>query len=528
MIFILNVPFEERNQVKALGARWYSDERKWVYKGDVLPEGLKRWYDDPQDSDNQITGGEELPINNFDPYANYQTVSQVNNMISRIFNGTTQFYNILVKGEVTNFRKETRRDHYYFSLKEIVRKEINGRIEEEKILLPCIMWESTANRILNFELDQGQQVAVKGTLKFYDKGGQTQFIVTEIHNIGAGLSNLAYLELKNRLQAEGLFNEEYKKPIPKHIETIGVLAAKKGQAILDVCSNVREMNPYVQMYLFSVNVQGKNAVNTILEGIRTLDDMNLDVIILTRGGGSDEELSVFNDERVVRAVFNARTPMVSAIGHEGNKPLVDSVADLEVNAPTKAALKIIPDIMKQMKTVDERRRNIANLMAMIVKNRRLLVETKLARLNQNSPQTRFKENSEKLKHLQEMLVMNIKNVYRIRSERFQYLDENIIVNMNQKFSRYKEKSEILVEKLNSNMTQNFEKRKHRLEVLLTKLNVLSPTATLVRGFGYISKDDKPVTSVDEVKQGEGIRVRLHDGSIDAKVTEVVKETLATE
>lgn len=474
--FKLNVPFKDKDEAKKFGAKWYSEDKYWYYSGDELPEGLRRWYPlyKPVDGKEGVyldteTGeiigdsSEITPVNNEtvnDPYAKYRTVSEINRMISDIVNATNEFRAILVKGEVTNFDGKKGR-HYYFAIK------------DDSALLPCVMWDSTAAYALKFKLEKGQQVAIAGSLEYYDAQGKAQLIVSTIENIGDGEANLAFIKLKAKLEAEGLFAPERKKSIPKHPKQVGIITSKNGQAIKDICKIAEKRNPYVQLILYHVNVQGVNAVSTIVNGIKTLDGMGLDTIIVGRGGGSDEELNSYNHERIVRAVAEAKTPIVSAVGHQGHWTLIDFVADKRVATPSEAAEETIPDVITDISRIELLKNTIRDRMKAIIENRRLLIKSTLSDIEKNSPQNRLNENKDRLKHFSELMDMNIRSA--------------------------------------------FQKYNNRFEVLLAELNGLSPTAKLVGGFGYVTKENKPVKNVADVKPGDDINIRMHDGDIAATV-----------
>ena len=595
MVYRLNVPYSEKDEAKSLGAKWYASEKYWYYKGDSLPQGLKRWYREENgkesrgigsdvltfggsddigkngnsgvydqgvsvdsdryirlDSDEskiidtetgeiievytlngRIPSGGDIPFggetpfghlesnnnrskyytsdiflsqneNDRNQYANYRTVSEVNTMISEIVYATNEFRSILVKGEVTNFDGKKGR-HYYFAIK------------DEWALLPCVMWDHTAAYALNFKLEKGQQVALSGSLEFYKEGGRAQLIVSGIENIGEGQANLALIKLKAKLEAEGLFAPERKKPIPKHPAQVGIITSKNGQAIKDICKVANKRNPYVQLVLYHVNVQGVNAVGTIVEGIKALDSMGLDTIIVGRGGGSDEELNVYNDERIARTVSEAVTPIVSAVGHQGHWTLIDYVADKRAATPSEAAEETIPDIMTDIKRVELLLKGISDNMASILKGRRLLIDAKLSELEKNSPQMKLKEKTDRLTHLAEMMEINIRNRYSSCKDRVNTLSEAITGNMKLIYAGYRDKPQNLLDSINSNMQLIYQRYSKRFEVLLAELNGLSPTAKLVGGFGYVTRDEKPVKSASSVKPGDAINIRMHDGDIGAVV-----------
>ena len=342
MSYRLNVPFKENNDAKSKGAKWNRDEKYWYCT--ELTEDLSRWYEEGEETLNNTqpenAEAENAESNNAnDPYSNYKTVSDVNKMIMDSFDATDCFKTILVKGEVTNYRGPDSKGHHYFSLK------------DDKCLLSCIIWKSKADDILKFEFKAGKKVALTGRFKYYDEKGTGSLHVNQIADMGTGEANLRYMELKAKLEEEGLFAIEHKKAIPKFPKIVGIVTSKEGQARKDIEKETQKRNPYIQLILYPVNVQGKNAVKTTIEGIEKLDKMGLDTIIVGRGGGTDEELIAYNDESVARAVFNAQTPIITAVGHEGNWALVDWVSDKRVATPLEAAEEAIPDVMTVIKQI---------------------------------------------------------------------------------------------------------------------------------------------------------------------------------
>ena len=392
----------------------------------------------------------------------YMTVSEAGEMIKCEYRNSPRLRHIMVQGEVTNFTAPNR-GNYYFDIK------------DDKALLSCLMWGNVADALLSFPFKAGVQVAITGYLDLYPPNGKTSLIVRDIKDAGQGEAALALLRLQARLEEEGLFDEKYKKPIPKYPSAVGIVTSKDGKAIGDICKTAAERNPYVQLILYHVNVQGKYAAESIVEGIRALDQMGVDTIIVGRGGGSDEELMAYNQEIVVRAVFTARTPIISAVGHEGNWTLTDYAADFRESTPTKAAVRAFPDVMADQRRLAQLVQSLVFQMRSQLNQRKLLLDARKNRLEALDPRRILKEKQDLL--------------------------QNLSTQLQQK------------------MQSAFEARKHRCEVLITQLHGLSPTAKLVKGFGYISLDEKPVTTISQVHTGDEIRIRIHDGQIRAEVTE---------
>lgn len=576
----LNVPYLEKDDAKALGARWNPVRKFWYCE--ELTDGLRRWYrgEEPRNEGNAAAlGGDEQQaeeeraagirntgdwtgevrtvgicgdgrqigeeraagirstgsrtgeeraseirsagwqtgedvvagLREDESYAQYKTVSQINNLIHETYNTTVEFHNVMVKGEVTNFNEnDYRGGTYYFAIK------------DESALLSCLMWESTARSALHFQLKRGDKVAIIGNLNYYQASGKTQLKVREIANIGDGAALLAYMQLRARLEAEGLFDAAHKKPIPKYPKTIGVITSKKGQAIKDICKTAKERNPYVQLVLYHVNVQGVHSVATIVEGIQYMDQRGFDTIIVGRGGGSDEELITYNHELVARAVYDARTPIISAVGHEGHWTLIDDVADYRESTPSLAAVKAIPDVMTDVNRVMQLRKSMEVNINNQLEQRKLLLSAKMATLEKNSPERWVKSRLDRLLVLvAEMEKNSPRRRVKERQDRLAVLVAVLQKNSpEQTIKERKDRLNVLSDYLRENMHKAVDMRKHRYDILVANLHGLSPTAKLVGGFGHISHDDKPVTSVGDVKEGDSVLIRIHDGEIHSKVTRV--------
>ncbi len=249
----------------------------------------------------------------------YFTVSQVAKFIYDVFNAETYLHNICIYGEVSGFKIS--QSHAYFTLK------------DENSCLQC----SCFNYRKTYVPKDGETVIIKGSPNFYQKGGKLTFIVDLIEPKGKGDLFLKIEELKKKLSAEGLFDDKYKKPIPKYPKTVGVVTSKTGAVIRDINTTVRKYNKSIDIVVYDAKVQGVGAVEEMVEGVLALDKLGLDVIIVARGGGSVEDLMPFNDEKLARTIFNASTPIISAVGHEVDYTICDFVSDKRVATPTAAA-----------------------------------------------------------------------------------------------------------------------------------------------------------------------------------------------
>ena len=255
--------------------------------------------------------------------AGVYSVAQVNSYIKNMFAQDFLLRRLSVKGEVSNCKYHSS-GHIYFTL-----KDGGGTLQ-------AVMFASQ-RRGLNFKLAEGQQVVVKGTVDVYERDGKYQLYASEIELSGRGDLYLRFEKLLKELEEMGMFDPQYKRPIPRFAKTVGIVTAPTGAAIRDIMNISHRRNPYVQLILYPALVQGDGAKDSIVKGIRTLDAMGLDVLIVGRGGGSIEDLWAFNEEEVARAIFACNTPVISAVGHETDVTIADYAADLRAPTPSAAA-----------------------------------------------------------------------------------------------------------------------------------------------------------------------------------------------
>ena len=251
---------------------------------------------------------------------NVYTVKQVNAYIKNMFTQDFMLNRIYIKGEVSNCKYHTS-GHLYFSLK------------DESGTIACVMFAGQRSG-LSFRMQEGQQVIVLGSVSVYERDGRYQVYAKEIVLDGAGLLYEKFIKLKKELEEMGMFAPEYKKPIPKYVRTVGVVTAPTGAAVRDIINITRRRNPYVQILLYPALVQGDGASESVVRGIRALENAKVDVMIVGRGGGSIEDLWAFNEENVARAVFECSVPVISAVGHETDTTIIDYVADLRAPTPS--------------------------------------------------------------------------------------------------------------------------------------------------------------------------------------------------
>ena len=394
---------------------------------------------------------------------NVYTVKQVNMYIKNMFTQDFMLNRIYVKGEVSNCKYHTS-GHIYFSLK------------DESGTIACIMFAS-ARSGLSFRMQEGQKVVVLGSVNVYERDGKYQLYANEIILEGAGLLYEKFEALKQELEEMGMFADEYKQPIPKFAKTVGIVTAPTGAAVRDIIQIASRRNPYVQLILYPALVQGEGAADSIVRGIRMMEKQNVDVMIVGRGGGSIEDLWAFNEEKVARAIFECRVPVISAVGHETDTLISDFVADLRAPTPSAAAELAVYDyrqVLEQMEAFFSRMRRQMRLKTML--ERRRLEQLEL-RLKHTHPQQKLNENRQRLLELEN----------RLRDRMQMLLEEN----------------------------------KYRLAIYTEQIDGLSPLKKLSQGYSYTElADGENVRSVKQVKDGQEISVYVTDGKIKARIIEV--------
>lgn len=394
------------------------------------------------------------------------SVGQVNTYIKNMFNQDFMLNKIYIKGEVSNCKYHTS-GHIYFSLK------------DETGTLSCVMFAGQ-RKGLGFQMKNGDKVVAGGSISVYERDGKYQLYAREITLEGAGLLYERYLALKEELEEMGMFSKEYKQPIPAYVKKLGIVTAPTGAAIQDIRNIAGRRNPYVQLVLYPALVQGEGAKESIVKGIETLDAAGMDVIIVGRGGGSIEDLWAFNEEEVARAIFNCRTPVISAVGHETDTTIADFVADLRAPTPSAAAELAVADVRQILETFRAYRQKLEHSM-----------ENQIYFLRQRMRQY-------------EMKLEYASPAYQIQEKRTHLLDAE--------------------ERLHSAMENQIFRARQNLNIYIERLKGLSPLDKLNQGFSYVEdKNNHSVTQIAQVKPGDVLKIQVTDGKITAEVTETMAQ-----
>ena len=415
---------------------------------------------------------------------NVYSVSQVNRYIKNMFAEDYFLHSVLVRGEVSNCKYHSS-GHIYFTL-----KDASGT-------LSCVMFAGR-RRGLSFRMQEGDQVIAAGTVDVYERDGRYQLYADRIIRDGVGLLNAKYEELKRRLEESGMFDELYKKPIPRYIRTLGVVTAPTGAAVQDIINISLRRDPYLQIILYPAIVQGAEAAASICRGIRALDRSGADVIIIGRGGGSLEDLWAFNEEQVAEAVFACQTPIISAVGHETDTVISDYVADLRAPTPSAAAELAVFSYQQFQKDLSSFAERLEGRM-----------ENRIDQLRRNT---------ESLKRE----LIHLSPTSRIRDRRMftAACQEKLEAAMERKIRECRLNAE-LEEKLQIRMERRLSDARNQMKLFAARLEQRSPLAKLAGGYGYVSDESgSAVLSVDKVQIGDLLNIQLKDGKIRTTVNHI--------
>ncbi len=390
------------------------------------------------------------------------TVSQINRYIGSILENDRNIQGVMVRGEICDYVRHFRSGHAYFTLK------------DSESALKAVMFSSAASR-LKFTPEDGMSVVVSGSIGVYERDGAYQLYVNDIIPEGAGAAGAALEQLKKKLAGEGVFDTAHKRLIPPMPKKIGAVTSLSGAAVRDIINVLSRRYPIGEVYAVNALVQGDGAADSICRGIIRAESAGCDVIIVGRGGGSSEDLSAFNTEKVAYAIYNCKVPVISAVGHETDFTIADLAADLRAPTPSAAAELSAPDITSLYEKIGiyERRAEKAVYSALDKASDRFIALN--ARLSAQSPDNRLRLTAEKLTGLDK----------RREAAFWQYL-----------------------QRLSSQLGEK-----------AAKLDSLSPLKVLSRGYSLVYKEDKLLSSSEKLEKGDKIRINFGNGGADAEITD---------
>lgn len=392
------------------------------------------------------------------------TVSQLNTYVKSLIENDARLQIISVSGEISNFKNHFSSGHWYFTLK------------DQNASVRCVMFRSSASRV-RFEVEDGLAVVLTGRVSLYEKDGQYQFYAEQMHPVGEGDLALAFKQVKEKLEAEGLFNPESKRPLAKFPKRIAVITSDTGAAIKDILNITSSRYPACEIVMCPVLVQGDMAARDM---IKTLDRVyeldNIDTVIIGRGGGSAEDLHCFNDEALARKIYESPFPVISAVGHETDFTICDFVADVRASTPSHAAELAVPDKRELKGNVDA----ITNIL-----NNKILLKHNFY--------------NAKLQALQAKV--GSANLERVLQNRQLELDR-------------------ITDKIVGSVNQRLQSCQNSLARLAAQIDAMSPLKVMARGFSVVSKAGKFVSNVSKLNVGDNINVKFCDGNIDCLVTDI--------
>ena len=415
----------------------------------------------------------------------YITISELNNYIKGVIDDNIFLNKIYLKGEISNFKAHTR-GHLYFTLK------------DETSRLNAVMFSYQANN-LKFEPVDGMKVLVKGKISVYVATGAYQIYVEEMEQDGLGNLYIEFEKLKKKLAAEGLFDQDKKKKIPKVPKKIGIVTASTGAAIRDILTTIKRRFPICETILFPSLVQGADAASDIVKNIEIANTYDIDTLIVGRGGGSIEDLWPFNEEIVARAIYNSRVPVISAVGHEIDFTIADFAADLRAPTPTAAAELAVPNI----ETINTYLENAINRSTLSINN---YIDTRKQLLSGLTSSYVLKKPTA---------------LYEIKEQNLDYLIDRLNKVITIKLDKANHNlSKIISSYVLTNPEILYKYKSQKLDSILGKLSVMNPINTLNRGYAIAKYNDKVISDVTKLKKDDIINIDVKNGRINAQVLEV--------
>ncbi len=392
------------------------------------------------------------------------TVAQVNSYIKNMFSQDYLLNSVSVKGEVSNCKYHSS-GHIYFTLK------------DKLSVLACVMFAGNRATGLSFPLKEGMQIVVTGNIDLYERDGKYQLYAKKISQDGIGELYERFERLKEELKERGMFASEYKKPIPAFVKRLGVVTAPTGAAVRDIISIAKTRNPYIEIILYPALVQGEAAAPSIVQGIRMLEAIGVDAMIVGRGGGSMEDLWAFNEEIVAQAIFDCDIPVISAVGHETDTTIADYVADVRAETPSAAAQIAVCEISRIEDAIEGYREDLYRNIIREIERQRNRLQLAKSNLNRLSPANQIKD----------------KRYYTMQQE----------------------------ELLKKYMLSILERKKHELGLVAGRLNGVSPLAKLNQGYSYArSENTGNIKSVSQVQNGDKFDLYVTDGVISSVICDI--------
>lgn len=437
----------------------------------------------------------------------YLSVSALTKYIKYKFDQDPHLQSVLIKGELSNFKKHSS-GHLYFNVK------------DKESVISAMMFKGNASK-LGFEPKEGDEVLIEARVSVYERRGNYQIYVNKMQLDGIGNLYQKLELLKKKLKKEGYFDQSNKKLIPKYPKKIAVLTASTGAAIRDIHSTINNRYPLVEQIQISTLVQGTQARQDIIKKIQYADSLDVDTIIVGRGGGSIEDLWNFNEEDVVKAIFNCQTPIISAVGHETDFTLSDFVADVRAATPTQAAVIATPDQYELLQQIKQYEYTLSRYIKQYIEHQKKQLNHISSYYKFKQPSLLYDQQIQKRDELERQLNLLLNTKVEKSKHHLKLLQQSFnFKNLNQQITQEKQSVYQLHSRLSKIMSNNITNLKTVLKNKLENLNNLSPTNTMLRGYAIVNKDDEVITSTHKLNENDKISLTMKDGSVDAMVKKV--------
>lgn len=440
----------------------------------------------------------------------YLSVSHLTKYLKLKFDRDPYLEKVYLTGQVSNFRK--RPTHQYFSLK------------DDKAVIQATMWAGIYKN-LGFELEEGMKINAIGRVQLYEPSGSYSIVIEKAEPDGIGALAIKFEQLKQSLTAEGLFKQEFKQQLPRFTQKIGVITSPSGAVIQDIITTVSRRFPGVEIVLYPTKVQGEGAAQEVAANIQKANSReDLDVLIVGRGGGSIEDLWAFNEEMVVRAIFESRIPIISSVGHETDTTLADFVADRRAATPTAAAELATPVTKADLLGYLNQQENRAY---QAMTNRIKFRQSQLDKISQSvifrQPERLYDGYVQKLDRLTSQLQTRMKEIFGDNKQASVLLQQRLLgLQLPQKVSRYQEQVSQLQRLLKSNMANIYDNKMAKADKLIEAMTMLDTSRIVARGYAMLEQAGRVIDSVEKIEKDEQLTIVMKDGRVDVEVKDVQK------
>lgn len=438
----------------------------------------------------------------------YLTVTTLTKYLKRKFDVDPYLKRVYLTGEISNFRLRANA-HQYFSLK------------DDHAKISAIMFKGAFQK-LRFQPKEGMKVLVVGRLSLYEASGSYQIYVEHMEPDGVGALYQELEERKEKLRKEGLFKPEHKQALPRFPKRIAVLTSPSGAVIRDIITTVKRRYPIAQLVLFPTVVQGNQAADNIVENIRRVEELgDFDTMIIGRGGGSIEDLWPFNEERVARAIFEARTPVISSVGHETDTTIADLAADVRAATPTAAAELAVPVLSEVLLKLKERQARLEQAFLRQIQRKQERFERAKQSYVFRQPERLYEGQTIKLDQFKQRLFQATQQIYHLKEKQTVRLNHQLAqVAPTYRVKSAKQETDYLEKRLAEKMEQYMQSQQQRFQQAIQSLDLLSPLKIMGRGYNYTTIEGRVVKSVTEMKPEDTITIHYQDGQVIATVQEV--------